>query len=151
MKRNLICVGGAVAAMLLAAAANAAGTGAASLPTALAGTWGKTMTASTWTHYHIAGEKAGHFALGIDSGGITHLYYGLDPTQTKKVIFPFTSMGTTARGDTVTFGPTTDGFCPAGATYTWAVSGGKLSFKLVKDGCDARRVLMTVGKFASEG
>jgi len=147
MKRNLIPIGGAVAALIVLASANAATT---AVPGALVGTWGKTMQESTWTRYHIPGEPGGHYAIAIDASGIAKLYHGTDPTRTKRVLFPFTTMSTAAAGGTVKFGPTTDGFCPGGATYTWTVSGGRLALKLVKDDCDARRVLMTAGAFARE-
>jgi hypothetical protein len=151
MSRTHISTIGVVAVLAVAAAGSAIASSTA-VPAPLLGTWGKTMSAGTWARYHVPGEPPGHFALVVGPDGITRMYYGLDPTQTRKVIFPFTTMKTGVSGGSVTFGPTTDGACPGSATYTWSASGKTLSLRLVKDDCDARRVLMTAGgAFVREG
>ena len=146
MKRNNLISAGSAAVAGVAAVAMAS----AATPTALVGTWGKTVTESTWTKHHVPGEPGGHFAIAVAGGGVTSMYYGADPTQTKATIFPFTTMRATVTGRHVTFSPTTDGACPGKGSYSWSASGGKLSFTLVKDDCDARRVLMTAGPFVLE-
>lgn len=40
--------------------------------------------------------------------------------------------------DTTTDGPSSDPACKAPGTYTWSYTGGKLTFKVISDGCSDR-------------
>jgi hypothetical protein len=126
--------------------AGAAGSG---VPQSLVGTWGKSVSDATWKKDHVFGEPNGHYALVIAPSGLVSMYHGNDPTMAK-VSIPFTTMRAAASGNTVTFGSTADGACAGKGTYHWAASGSRLTFTLVKEGCDARKVLMTAGPFALE-
>jgi hypothetical protein len=64
--------------------------------------------------------------------------------------YPLTTMHAETAGTEVVFGPTADGYCATKASYRWAVSGRTLTFKVLKDACDARRVLMTAGAWAAK-
>jgi hypothetical protein len=127
-------------------AASATGVG---VPQSLVGTWGKSVSDATWKKGHVFGEPNGHYALVIAPSGLVKMYHGNDPTMAT-VSIPFTSMRAIVSRNTVTFGSTADGACAGKGTYHWAVSGSKLDFTLIKEGCDTRRVLMTAGTFAME-
>jgi hypothetical protein len=114
-----------------------------SVPQQLVGTWAKTISARTWLKEKVFGEPAGHWTIKVGPTGITSLY---DPAT--GTTHPLTTMRTTVHGETVTFGPTADGYCPGRATYRWTASGSSLDFTLVKDDCSARAVFLTVGTFA---
>jgi hypothetical protein len=113
------------------------------LPGALVGSWGKAVTATTWSKHGISYEPAGHWAIRIGASGVTALV--LPPAESTDP--PLTTMRATVTGHTIVFGPTADGFCPGKATYRWSVTGDALKLTLVKDGCSARSVLLGVGGF----
>ena len=133
--KGLAVVGAVVTA---ASAAPAIGVG---VPPSLVGTWGKTLTAATWHRNGIDYESPGHWGIQVSAGSVTGI---LAPPGTSDTP-PLTTMHTTVGGASVTFGPTADGFCPHRATYTWKTAGRMLVFKLVRDDCNARRVLLTAG------
>jgi hypothetical protein len=116
----------------------------AAVPAGLAGSWGKTVSAATWQKHDISYEVPGHWAIAIGKKGVAGIF--TPPGETD--LTPLTTMHVSASKGSVVFGPTADGFCSGKATYTWKVSGAKLSFKAVSDGCSARRVLLTAGSWA---
>lgn len=111
------------------------------VPAGLVGTWGKTIPAATWRKNGIYYEQAGHWGIVIAKRGVTGIY---EPPG-KPSGFALTTMHVMGTGGSVVFGPTADGFCAGNASYRWKVSGRALRFEVVKDGCDARRVLLTAG------
>ena len=133
---NVICAALAAAAIGVTAASAAP----AAAPTPLAGTWTKTITAATWHRNHIHYEAPGRWAIVV-KGSVTSIY--TPPGKTDD--YALTTMHTAGSTGSVVFGPTADGFCPARATYRWKVTGSMLRFTLVKDGCNARLVLLTAG------
>jgi hypothetical protein len=120
-----------------------------SVPQGLVGTWGKSISLATWKRHQISDEPAGHYAIKIAASGLTSLYHGNDPTMAT-VTFAFTTMPAVVSRHTVTFGSTADGVCAGKGTYRWVVTGSKLAFAVVKEGCSPRMVLMTAGTFALE-
>jgi hypothetical protein len=107
-------------------------------PAPLVGLWGKTITAATWHNSGIDYEAAGHWGLAISKSGVASIL-----NLPGRPGYLITTMRLTATRGSVVFGPTADGFCPGKASYTWKASGKTLTLKLVKDGCDARRVYLT--------
>jgi hypothetical protein len=117
------------------------------VPAPLTGTWGKKVSDATWHEYGIYYEIAGHWAIAITKGGVASLF---TPPGQPKEAQPLTTMHAAATGGSAVFGPTADGFCPTNATYGWKPSRSTLTFTAVKDGCDARRVLLTVGTWTRQ-
>lgn len=113
----------------------------AALPPGLVGTWGKTVTYATWHKNHIYYEIAGNWAIAISKRGVTSIF---EPPGEPSA-YPLTTMRVAVAGASVVFGPTADGFCPGKAAYTWKVTGRTLALNVVKDDCDARRVLLSAG------
>jgi hypothetical protein len=138
-----------VTAVTLSAMAIGAPAAAGGVPHDLVGTWGKSISEAAFEKDHVAGEPPGHYAIKVGASGHTDMYHGNDPTMAT-VSIPFTNMQAVVTGHTVTFGPTADGACPGKGIYRWAVSGAKLTFTLVKEGCAPREVLMTAETFALE-
>jgi len=114
---------------------------AGGVPQSLVGTWGKSIALTTFEKSHVVGEPAGHYGIKIRTSGLTSLYYGTSP---------FTTMRAVVSGHSVTFGPRADGVCPGKGIYHWVISRSRLDFTAVKEGCGARKVLMTAGTFALE-
>jgi hypothetical protein len=120
----------------------AARTGTSTVPARLVGTWGKTVTLATWHNSGVYGIAGGRWTMTIQNDALTKLALLAPPAP----LFPaFRNMHVSTSGTSLVFGPTNDGTCPAKGSYTWRVTGSTLGFKVVKDGCNPRRVLMTAG------
>ena len=117
------------------------------MPARLVGAWGKTLTAAAWKRNSVDYEPAGRFAIVIANPGLTSIF--LPPGRTSAN--PLTTMHVAVSGATVTFGATADGFCPGNGIYRWSLSGRTLRFTVVKEGCTARRVLISAGAFERRG
>ena len=104
------------------------------VPTALVGTWVKTITAATWKKNNVSGERAGVYSVTISKDGTATLGIGS---------FSFTRISATASGTTLRLGATDDAACPTAASYTWSVAGRTLTLHLKGDDCDPRRVLLS--------
>jgi len=127
-----------VAAIGLVAAAVGAAAIRSSVPAGLAGTWGKTVTSATWGKNGEYGEPGGHWRITITKAGETKMF-------APAPIGFFTSMHVSTSGTSAVFGRTADRACPNNGSYTWKVSGSTLVLKVVKDGCNPRRILLTAG------
>jgi hypothetical protein len=124
-----------------AGATSAAVRSPSAVPSAVTGTWTKTVTAATWRKHQIYYETAGRWALVISKRGITSIFQPPgDPTGS-----PLTTMRVAGDGSSVVFGPTADGFCPNSASYSPKIRSGRLALVVRNDACDARRVLLTTG------
>ena len=120
----------------------AAGTRTTTVPASLVGTWGKTVTLATWHKSGVYGIPGGHWTMTIQNNALTKLNVLAPPAPA----FPFSNnMHLSTSGTSLVFGPSKDGDCPSKGSYTWNVSGSTLVLKLVKDGCNPRRILMTAG------
>jgi hypothetical protein len=141
-RRYAAVVLAAVAATVLVADGFAAPASRSSVPAPLVGTCGKTVTLATWQKNGVFSEQAGHWAIVISKRGKTSLF----TPPGKPMGYPaLTTMPVTGSGRSVVFSGTADGACPARGSYTWKVSGRTLTFKLVKDHCPPRQVLLTAG------
>jgi len=137
MTRPSIFLAVAAAATVVAAAGAQAARGP-SVPAALVGKWSKPMSAATWHKNHISYEPAGHWSIGIAKKGVLTLYApGFGALTTAKIL--------AVKPGSIVLGPTADGFCAGNASFKWKAAGHTLTFTLVKDDCDARRVLFTSG------
>jgi len=58
-----------------------------------------------------------------------------------------TTMSVKSTGSSLVTGPTADGFCSGNAYFRWKVVGRTLTVKPVKDECDPRWILLTVGSW----
>src|SRR4051794_3585019 len=125
MCRSLILLASAV--LIGGMAAVAAQASRSMEPPRLVGDLGKTVTAATWRKNGITYEPVGHWGIEITKQGVTSLH--LPPGNTS--LAPLTTMRTSTTGASIVFGPTADGFCDGGATYTWNVAGPTLTLKLV--------------------
>jgi hypothetical protein len=147
MRKRVLILIGSVALVTGATAVtstSAALTTRDAVPAVVVGTWGKTITAATWHKYDVGYEPAGRWSIVITKRGLTSIFA---PPGTPDG-YPLTTMHVVAADAAVVFGPTADGFCTTKASYRWKVSGRTLTFKVVRDECDARRVLMTAGPWA---
>jgi hypothetical protein len=137
-------------AILLTGVALAVGVGALSAgatsrvhaPTPLVGKWTKTMSTGDWQKHHITYEPAGKFVIAISKTGVISIYgpapYGFITTTRMLTIGP----------GSITLSPTADHFCGGKAIFTWAASSKRLTFRAIKDVCDARRTLFTTGPWS---
>ena len=140
MRKRVLILTGCVALVIAATAVtstSATPKTRSAVPARLVGKWGKTITAATWRKHQISYEPAGRFSIAITTKGVLSLFaptYGF-----------LTTMNVAARGASVIFGPTADGFCAGNGSYKWKVSGRTLTLSRIKDDCDARWVLFTSG------
>jgi hypothetical protein len=134
----------AVAVVVPVAAAMAGQKAPSSVRAGLAGTLRKKITDATWHKNRIFYETGGHWAIVITTAGRTSLF--APPGQPKETL-PLTTMHVAASSGSATFVPTADHFCRKNASYRWKASGTRLAFTVAEDGCDARRVLLTVGNW----
>jgi hypothetical protein len=142
MRRLLLILLAGLALAFGVTALSAGATTSVHAPASLVGKWSKIMSAGDWHKHHITYEPAGKFAIAISKTGVISIYgpgsYGLITTTT---IF---AVG----NGSISVGPTADGFCAGKAIFTWSASRKRLTLGAIKDDCDARRVLFTLGPWA---
>jgi hypothetical protein len=114
------------------------------VPRRLVGTWMKTMTPAAWGKYQGRGAP-GTWAIVISRMGDTRIYWPPGRPDSSMLL---SRMRATASASAVVFSGTVDpGYCLNGGSYKWSVSARTLAFKVVKDGCVLRRILLTVGRW----
>jgi len=114
------------------------------VPRRLVGTWMKTMTPAAWGKYQGRGAP-GTWAIVISRMGDTRIYLPPGRPDSAKLL---SRMRATASASAVVFSGTVDpGYCLHGGSYNWSVSARTLVFRVVKDGCVLRRILLTVGRW----